>query len=64
VGCVIFWIGQEKGDLISGDYLAIGVDENGFAFTQFNLGGGKVKITYDAMNGPLEAGWHTIRVHR
>ena len=60
--CMIMWIGQERG-VLKGDYLLAAFDRQGYFNIQFNLGAGRVNLTYYKQK--LNDGqYHTLRIHR
>ena len=59
---MIMWIGQERG-VLKGDYLLAAFDGQGYFNIQFNLGAGRVNLTYYKQK--LNDGqYHTLRIHR
>ena len=60
--CVVLWIGQDM-SVLKGDYFLVALDEEGYPFVTFDLGGGQVTLKYDRQN-ITDGTQHTIGILR
>ncbi|KAF6022500.1 hypothetical protein EB796_019194 [Bugula neritina] len=60
--CVILWTGQNR-SVLKGDFLLVGIDQDGYPYVSYDLGGGTVTLT-DRRNKLTKNTLQIIRIHR